>query len=461
MEFDQSHAGPQPGHYRLGSTALEPLMTRDYELRPDLVYYRLRQKYGPVAPVDLMGVPVWLVVGYGEALQVLQDAQRWPKGLQNWRAYSEGRIPKDWPLLPSLEVNHLLIQDGPNHRTLRLAWDAALRPFQDPTQRAAGRLSAAVSGYANELISLVAQGGLTGMADLSAQFSRPLPLMAASHLLGYPQSQGDDALMDMWTVLDAGPDAGPALDRLLASLIELGASKRKRPGDDFPSYLLAAHPDLDLEDLSRELMLMLGMVADHTGVLMSNAVVEVLTGDGAGHTGLSAGFIRETMNRVAMRKPPHINLAPRFPWMDTRLGNYVIAAGDPVVVSVAGAHTDPQFAGSDDTGALTSTRAHLSWGAGPRQCPSRELASSIAATGLTRLFANFTRLELTTPADDLPWRSSPLMRGPRSIPVRYDMDENYPAARALASSAGAAAGADSGRRRSSLWRYLGGLVRGR
>jgi cytochrome P450 len=476
MESHPSEAPSVSRHAPLEAMRLEPLMNRDYETRPALVYERLREQHGPVAPVDLLGVPVWLVLGYREALQVLQNDQAWPKGLENWRARREGRLPRDWPLAPSLDVNHVLIQGGEGHRVLRSSWDAALKPFQDPRHDQALRLKAAVSGYADELITLLAGGGNTGWADLSAQFARPLPLMVASHLLGLPNSQGDDALMDMWRVLDAGPDAAPALERLLATLAELGAAKMARPGDDFTSYLLAAHPGLSLDELSRELMMLLGMTSDHVGILISNTVVEVITGDGQARASLSAGIIRETMNRTVMSKPPLVNFVPRFPLEDTRLGNYTLAAGDPVWVSVAAAHADPVFADNVARSATVSTRAHLSWGAGPRQCPARELAATTAAVAVSRLFDRFSGLELALPADQLPWRSSPFMRGLRSLPVRYTLS----AAPAPAPAAGAAAGAGAGQvpeqatdpdpspgtdepghPGSSLWRYLAGLVRGR
>ncbi|KFG01821.1 cytochrome P450 [Streptomyces europaeiscabiei] len=449
----------------------EPLLTRDYETRPSLVYERLRQRHGAVAPVDLLGVPAWLVLGYREALQVLQDDAGWPKGLENWRARTEGRVPADWPLGPSLEVNHVLIQGGPGYRSLRMAWDQALKPFQDPRNPQAKRLKAAVTVYADELITLMGQAGGTGLADLSAQFSRPLPLMVASHLLGFPGSQGDDALMDMWRVLDAGPDAGPALDRLLGALTELGELKRKTPGEDFPSYLLAAHPDLSLDELARELFMLLGMTSDHVGILVSNTVVEVLSGEDSVRASLSAGMVREAMNRVVMRKPPLVNFVPRFAAADTRLGNYTIRAGDPVWVSSAAAHADPLFADHVAPSTTVSTRAHLSWGAGPRQCPARELASTVAAVGVGRLFERFANLDLALPVDQLPWRSSPFMRGLRSLPVRYELvptaerpPVDDPAAQP-AGDAGVGGTVDtvvpdvSARQRSSLWRYLTGLIR--
>ncbi|MFJ4782313.1 cytochrome P450 [Streptomyces sp. NPDC088794] len=475
MEIDLvDEGGAVSDSPRLEALAPEPLLTRDYETRPALVYERLRDRHGPVAPVDLLGVPAWLVLGYRESLQVLQDDAGWPKGLENWRARSEGRVPADWPLGPSLEVNHVLIQGGPGYPALRTAWDTALRPFQDPRNPQAKRLKAAVTGYADELISLLGQGGVTGAADLSAQFSRPLPLMAASHLLGFPGSQGDDALMDMWRVLDAGPDAEPALDRLLHTLKELAASKIAQPADDFPSHLVAAHPDLSVDELARELFMLLGMTSDHVGILISNTVGEVISGDADGgvRTALSAGMVRETMNRVVMRKPPLVNFVPRFAAEDTRLGRYTIRAGDPVWVSSAAAHADPLFADKTAPGTSTiSSRAHLSWGAGRRQCPARELASTIAAAGVGRLFERFSHLELALPVDQLPWRSSPFMRGLRSLPVRYELSApvtSYPPPRMAGVSLGqdvsgepdASDGPDhSAKRRSALWRYLTGLIR--
>ncbi|WP_030147314.1 MULTISPECIES: cytochrome P450 [unclassified Streptomyces] len=448
---------------RLEALDPQPLLTRDYETRPSLVYERLRQQHGPVAPVDLLGVPAWLVLGYRESLQVLQNDDAWPKGLENWRARSEGRVPADWPLGPSLEVNHILIQGGPGYRPLRTAWDVALKPFQDPRHPQAKRLKGAVTAYADELITLVGQGGATGLADLSAQFSRPLPLMVASHLLGFPGSQGDDALMDMWRVLDAGPDAEAALERLLATLAELAALKLQKPGDDFPSYLLAAHPDLSLDHLARELFMLLGMTSDHVGILISNTVVEVISGEGSVRASLSAGMVRETMNRVVMRKPPLVNFVPRFAAEDTPLGNYTIRAGDPVWVSPGAAHADPLFAGHVASGTTISTRAHLSWGAGPRQCPARELASTVAAAGVGRLFERFDHLDLALPADQLPWRSSPFMRGLRSLPVRYELaaaPAGPPADGPAPEVAAEVLPDPSARQRSSLWRYLTGLIRG-
>lgn len=132
-------------------------------------------------------------------------------------------------------------------------------------------------------------------------------------------------------------------------------------------------------------------------------------------------------------------------------------------VSSAAAHADPLFSGQMTPGSSTiSSRAHLSWGAGPRQCPARELASTIAAAGVSRLFERFGHLELALPVDQLPWRSSPFMRGLRSLPVRYELTASparYVPALPEAETPAADVPDQAAKRRSSLWRYLTGLIR--
>lgn len=409
----------------LESLTPEPLLGREYQDRPDVVHERLRRRHGAVAPVDLLGVPVWLVLGYPEALHVLQNDAMWPKGMQHWRARNEGRVPHDWPVAPALVAENTMARGGSNHARYRAAWDSALKPFQDPSHPQTRRLRDNIRRTADELIMLLARGGRSGTADLAAQFSRPLPLMVVGELLGASGSQNDQALMDIWRILDAGPDSAQASERVLTAMGKLGEEKRSRPGEDFPSYMLAAQPHLTTTELAHELTKLMEMVSDHGGILIANAVVEIISGDGRARASLSAGMIREAVNHVALRKPPLANFLPRFPVRDQRLGEYIIRAGEPVWIATAATHADVRFATGTSADRATSTRAHLSWGAGPRQCPARELATTITTLALECLFEHFEHLELAVPADQLPWRSSPFVRGLRSLPIRYQLKDGY------------------------------------
>ncbi|MFJ5260468.1 cytochrome [Streptomyces sp. NPDC088387] len=458
---------------QLETVPVEPLLTHDYEIRRAEIHEELRGRYGPVAPVDLLGLPVWLVLGYDESLTVLRDGDRWKKSLGHWRAYNEGRIPADWPMLPALECDMMVFFDDDRHRAARASFERAVKPFQDVSRPSARQLKNLITRYADQLITFLSEdGGRTGIADLSGQYARPLPLMVTNRLLGFADAKGDEVTMDVWRVLDAGPDAPAAIGRLIGALQELVLEKRARPGDDIPSYWLAEDPSVSTAELAWELYLVLCTTADMVGALLCNAVVEVLTGDTGARASLSAGMVGEAVNRAALANPPMHNLTFRFPVAPVRLGRFVIAAGDPVMVSPAAAHTDPLFARSAGRNATVSTRAHLTWGAGPHQCPGRDLASSIVAIGVRRLFERFADVRLTLPRDQLPWRTSPLMSGLRSLPVRYVLaDIPAQSAPAVPTPAGAdpasvvptaavsAPEAPAKPARSSFWRLLASLRR--
>ncbi|GAA1016305.1 cytochrome P450 [Acrocarpospora pleiomorpha] len=450
------------------SLSVEPLLTRDYDADPALVHERLRSRYGPVAPVDLLGVPVWFVLGYDEVLYVLRNTgDLWSKHPDRWRANKEDRIPADWPLRAVFEVNSSAFQEGATQRALRDAWTAALAPYQDPIHPQAQMLELAIIRYSDDLIDVLAEGGPTGWADLAGQYARPLPLMVANRLLGFTTARGEDVVMDIWRMIDAGPDAAAAFQRIYTAMAELASAKRQQPGDDLSSYMIKAKPDFTQDELARELLMLPGLL-DFTASLICNVVVEVISNPDV-RASLSMGTIEETVNRVALLNPPMANLTFRFAKTDVRLGRYTIAAGDPVMLSIAGAHADPRFAEAINRHAMRSTRAHLAWGAGPHSCLGQRLATQITTIAVRQLFNRFSKLKLALPADQLPWRPSPFMRALRSLPVQFELTKSFVAtansgsmheqATQPAFTGETAAGQQAAP--SGLWSFLRGLRRGR
>ncbi|WP_151484162.1 cytochrome P450 family protein [Streptomyces albicerus] len=416
----------------LESLSVEPLLTSEFDADPGSVYGRLRRTYGPVAPVGLLGVPVWLVLDYREVLEVLRNESQWRRDIRYWRARAEGRLPHGWPLLAGYEVRQTMFMDDEEHRAARQTYHTALGPFQDSRTPQGWELRSAVVAYADELVAmLAAESGAVGFADLAAQYTRPLLLMVTTRLFGCPVELGDELVMDLWRMLDGGPDAGPATGRALAAMTRLAAHRRALPGDDLTSYMLLADPTLSDEQLGRELFMNAVYLTDITGNMVCNTLLEVLRGNATVRRSLSAGLIGETVNRAALANTPVANMCFRFAARDVRLGNFWIRAGDVVSPSSAAAHQDLMAIGSHIVDSTVSTRAHLGWGAGPHQCPTaaRELAGTIVTTAVGRIFEHFTKVELTLPPDQLPWRSGPVVRGLRLLPVRYELSGRSPAGR--------------------------------
>lgn len=442
---------------RLESLDAEPLLTRDYEMRPALFYERLRARFGPVAPVDILGVKAWMVLGYQEVLEVLRNESRWKKDPKHWKNLQEGRIPDDHPLVPPYRVRSVLMMEGQEHKRTRGALDAAMRPFQDPGEPEAAELEAVVARHADELITVFAES-TSGTVDLASQFARPLPLLVINRLFGFPVEQDDDIVMNSWRLVDSGPDAPEAAQRLLAAMTELLAYKKENPGDDLTSRLIAEAGGIPDELIVQQLFVVLPIV-DAISSSITNGVLEVLTGNTAAEDSLTVGSFHELVNRVHITSAPWPNLAFRFAAADTVLGNYRIAAGDPVCPSAAAAHGDPIFAKALRDDGVTSTRAHLAWGAGAHQCPARDMAETVATIALGRLFDRCD-LEMTLPVDQIPWRSSLYARGVRALPVRYRMRQLPGEAAQLPvppPPSEPPAPAQPTRPRSRLWRFLASL----
>ncbi|GAA2485680.1 cytochrome P450 [Streptomyces thermolineatus] len=401
----------------------EPWTGREFEADPAPFLERLRAAHGPVAPVELMGVRLWMVLDYRESLEILQDETAWRKDMSHWRAMTQGRVPRDWSLLSTgLTRRSMMSYDGEEHRQASIVLDRAIRPFQHPTHPRARALREAVARIADELLDLMTEGGDgTGTADLCAQYTRPLPVMVVGRLFGFPADLDDELLMDVWRALDGSTDTVAAAERLIAAMERLVERKKAEPGDDLVSGLLAASPGLPAAQLAVELYQVLSVGADSTGNLIANTVLEVLRGNAGACAALASGRTGEAVNHAAIACPPIGALPLRFAVSDVPVGRYVIAAGDPVAVSVVAAHRDPAFAGRLAADALHSTRAHLAWGAGQHQCPARDLAGSIVSIALERLFARFSRLEPVEPLDELPWRATLSVRSLRALVVRYEL----------------------------------------
>ncbi|MFE9095321.1 cytochrome [Streptomyces sp. NPDC007264] len=418
------------GSATLASLPVQPLLTSEFDADPGGVYARLRHMYGPVAPVGLMGVPVWLVLGYREVVEVLRNDSQWRRDVRHWRARTEGLLPVDWPLLAGYEVRQTMFMDDDEHQDARRTHHSALRPFQDGHTPQGWELRAAVARYADELIALLgAESGTAGFADLGAQYTRPLLLMVTTRLFGCPGELGDELVMDLWRMLDGGPDAGAATARAASAMTRLAAHRRARPGDDLTSYMLLADPGLSDERLGRELFMNAVYLNDITGNMVLNTLLEVLRGNATVRSSLSAGQLGEAVNRAVLVNPPVANMCFRFAARDMRLGDFWIRAGDAVSPSAAAAHRDLMALDSSHLVESTiSTRAHLGWGAGQHQCPSaaRELGGMIVATAVGRAFEHFARAELTLPPDQLPWRAGPVVRGLRLLPVRYELKAKAP-----------------------------------
>ncbi|MER5750783.1 cytochrome P450 [Streptomyces sp. NPDC002088] len=376
---------------------------------PHPAYARLRER-GPVHRVRLPApdaYETWLVVGYEEARAALADT----------------RLSKDASKIGTTFLDeeligkYLLVADPPEHTRLR---GLVSRAF---TMRRVERLRPRIQEITDELLDAMLPHG---SADLVESFSFPLPITVICELLGVPEMDrtefrklSTEAVAP--TSLENEHDAFVRLAAYLGDLIE---DKRcAGPGEDLLSDLIRTTAE-DGDRLSpSELrgMAFILLVAGHetTVNLITNAVHALLTHPGQlaalrADMSLVDGVVEETLRHEG----PVENATFRFAAEPLEIGGTRIEKGEPVMIGLTAADRDPdRFPAPDRFDIHRDARGHLAFGHGLHYCLGAPLARIEARTAIRSLLERAPGLALAGPAGE--WLPGMLMRGVRSLPVRW------------------------------------------
>ncbi|GLW53361.1 cytochrome P450 [Kitasatospora phosalacinea] len=432
---------PPPGCPAHGGRV--PLYGPEFAANPQSYYDYLRH-YGATAPVELApGVDATLVTEYSAALQLLQDPTSYRRDSRRWRAFNEGAVPLDSPVLQLLlHRPNALFSDGAEHLRLRQAITDCMARVD---QRRLARSTRQVSDF------LIDQFGYRGSADLLSSYAKQLPLFVFNELFGCPADIGDRVMFGISGMFD-GVNAEKAAQVMFSAIGELIALKRSRPGEDVTSWLLQHHANLSDEEMTHQLALLLGAGVEPLGNLLGNTLHRLLTHDTYAHQG---GLIDEAIDDTLWENPPITNLGPHYPAADGEFAGEKVHAGDLMLVSYAAANSSPILAAER----RASSRAHLAWGAGPHACPSKDPARQIAMTALENLFNQLPDIELAVPEETLSWRPGPFNRALVSLPARFTPDDSAKQARAAAEAAKSAPAAQQAEKVGRWSQFLNWLAR--
>ncbi|MER5604202.1 cytochrome P450 [Streptomyces sp. NPDC002265] len=415
---------PASGCPVVGNSATAQLYSPDFAADPHLTYHYLR-RFGPVAPVELApGVEAMLVTDYDAALQVLRSPKTFVKDARRWQALAEGRVPPDSPVLAMMAWKpSSLFADGERHRRLRTAVRESIDQLDQHTLRKY------VTRNADKLID---RFGPVGQADLMSDYSALLPLQVFIALAGFPPSYEDIVLAATAGVMNAsGPEAARLSEEFLGHLYDLVAHKRRQPGADLTSWLMAHEAGLTDDELVSELYLLIGAGTQPEQAFIGN-VLRLLLVDSRFAGDLQNGTVgvEDALDEVLWVDPPMANFSVHFALHDVRLGDALIPAGVPTLISHAAVTEQLSML----PGQRIGNRAHLAWGAGPHACPVQDEARMIAAIAVERLLDRIPDMALAVHPDGLRWRQGPFARCPESLPVFFPPDSS-PLAEDLARSA--------------------------
>lgn len=188
----------------------------------------------PCARIRLpSGDSAWLVTRYADVRTVLAD----PRFSRTRATRGAGPRIARVPTLP----DSILAADPPEHTRLRKLVAPAF------TGRRAEAMRRDVARLVEELLDQLAAHDRP--ADLVQLFARPLPLAVICALLGVPRQDGEqldawcDALRNLTALADTEVTA--VVGEMTGYLTALVAAKRRHPGDDVLSTLIAARDESD------------------------------------------------------------------------------------------------------------------------------------------------------------------------------------------------------------------------
>ena len=290
-------------------------------------------------PVELSpGVPATLITGYEAALEVLRDPTTFRKDPRGWQR----TVPDDCPVLPMMMYRpNCRHADGAAHSRLRMA-------VTDSLSRAD---LFALRGYVETSAdTLIGRFAGKGTADLVADYARVLPLLVFNELFGCPPDIGDRLVQGMSGIFDTR-NARRSNEILRDAVVELVQLKRREPGQDVTSWLIAHPVRLTDEEMMHQLTTLLGAGTEPTQNLIVNGL-RLLLADERFAGDLSGGNLQveDAIDEVLWTEPPLANFAMTYPAQDVDFAGVRLPKDQPVVISLAAANTDPSLASEQPGG---------------------------------------------------------------------------------------------------------------
>ncbi|TDP92983.1 cytochrome P450 [Labedaea rhizosphaerae] len=389
-----------------------PLPQAEVMPHPSPEYARLRAS-DPVPRIALPdGTIAYLATRHADVRQVFTDPRF-------SRAAASGPERPEWEL-GSLADDSLLGMDPPRHTKVRRVVSSAF------TARRVESMRADVARLVDGMIDDMVAAGRP--ADLVEHLSQPLPIFVISELFGVGEEdrgrlkEWSDALVSDWAADPERPKAA------LAAFGELIAQRRKNPGDDLMSALIAAwdqHDDLSERELvsvtagilagghestTNQINLFLLVLSRHPEQFAS------LRGDDPAAIARAA----EELTRYIQLGDNGI-LLPRIATVDLDLGGVPIPAGSVVLPVVSSANRDPAaFAEPDRLDLTRAVNPHVAYGVGPHHCLGAALARMELQEALGGLLRRLPGLRIAVPESELRFKPGLIVRSMEALPLTWD-----------------------------------------
>ncbi len=359
------------------------------------------------------------VLRYQECLTLLRDRRLRHGSLDTVAAYGvTSGLFFDW-----LRTMLLNLEGEPHQRHRRLVSKAF-------TQRSVDVLRPFMRAKAHELIDGFAEGG---GCEFMAAFADPYPAWVIAELLGIP-AQRFDAFLGWATdmSLGFGPVAAAEQDRIDAAVAglhaccdELIAQRRKDPGDDLISALIAAEADgesLRTDELPVLLSTLVFAGQDTTRNQLGLAMTTFTRYPDQWRLLAQRPELASTAVEELMRVNPATPVVSRVATEDFTFQGVDIPAGSYVLLFLAAANTEPDTFGDAPFDIAAQRTA-------PHNSPSAAASTTASAPGwpaprCARRCRSWRPDSVTSSWTD-PWSRGPTSASPAPSPCRCDSPGPY------------------------------------
>jgi len=370
------------------------------------------------------GRAAWLTADHAVAHQLLRSDDfsvtaigKTLPGPLGWLEQKTTVMGRLHPLLPP----SMLSVEPPEHTRYRKTVSSVF------TTRAVAALRERVEQAAVALLDGI-EAGPSDRVDVVDAYCAQLPVTVIGDILGVPDH-------DRSRILEFGELAAPSLDVGLSwdqyLRVERGLDGfntwlaqhlghlKRHPGDDLMSQIIAAGDDgtrLDDEELRATAGLVLAAGFETTVNLLGNGIrillehpdqLAMLRDDPE----LWPGAVEEIL-----RLESPVQLSARLARVDTEVAGRAVAAGELVILYLAGANRDPKV--FDDPHRFDVTRGnagkHLSFSGGRHFCLGAALARAEGEVGLRAFFDRYPDARL---AGDGSRRDTRVLRGWATLPI--------------------------------------------
>ncbi|UWS69870.1 cytochrome P450 [Streptomyces noursei] len=309
------------------------------------------------------GTPAWLVLREADVRSALADTR-----LSVDRSCSRNSGYKGFSLPPALDAN-LLNLDGDTHIRLRRL---VMRAF---TYRRIGDMRNDVIKAAERLSDKLDS---SSTCDLVTDFATPLPLQVIGDMFDVPEEHRRPfaAWVGTMFALERPQQVRDSIDNIHQFLLRLVAERRREPGQDLLSALIAARDDHDRlteDELVSLAFLLLSAGVQNVQHLISNGIHTLLQHpEQLAELRSEPSLLTSAVEELMRFAHPNQMSIRRFPTEPVQLGGVTIPAGDTVMLCVASANRDPaRYPDPDTFDIRREDKSHLALGHGVHFLPRR------------------------------------------------------------------------------------------